>query len=174
VLDAASLRPVTTVKVGRSPGSNSLLYDPQSNLIYCLNRGGDDMCLIDGGSDRVIATVPVAGEPSGPVAAGDWPRVFVASWDYSELSVVRRASASFELTVSEVTDARAQASIARGTLCVAGGTQATLFDRSGTRVASLTPGPNDVSRLTTGVYFVREQGTGGGVRGQSRKVIIQR
>ncbi len=49
-----------------------------------------------------------------------------------------------------------------------------LLDISGRTVMELNPGPNDVSRLGAGVYFVRgpESGTGG--QGEVRKVVIAR
>ena len=45
--------------------------------------------------------------------------------------------------------------------------RADLLDATGRRVLTLKPGPNDVSRLSPGVYFVRE-------RSAARKVVIQR
>jgi hypothetical protein len=49
-----------------------------------------------------------------------------------------------------------------------------LLDISGRKVLNLHPGPNDVSGLAAGVYFVRGRGSGGGGRGEVRKVVIQR
>jgi len=49
-----------------------------------------------------------------------------------------------------------------------------LLDISGRKVAALHPGPNDVSRVGAGVYFVRELGSGGRGRGEVRKVVIAR
>jgi len=47
-----------------------------------------------------------------------------------------------------------------------------LLDATGRRVAELHPGPNDVSRLSPGVYFVRS--AVGGEQSAVRKVVIQR
>jgi hypothetical protein len=50
-----------------------------------------------------------------------------------------------------------------------------LFDASGRRVLDLQPGPNDVSRLAPGVYFVREQPQAASRRPQAfRKVVVTR
>jgi hypothetical protein len=38
--------------------------------------------------------------------------------------------------------------------------RAVLLDIGGRKVMELVPGPNDVSRLAPGVYFVREQALG--------------
>jgi len=50
-----------------------------------------------------------------------------------------------------------------------------LFDPSGRKVMNLSPGPNDISHLSPGVYFVCPKGQRDeGTKGQSQKVIIQR
>ena len=49
-----------------------------------------------------------------------------------------------------------------------------LLDIAGRKVLDLHPGPNDVSGLAAGVYFMRGQGAGNGVQGEVRKVVIQR
>jgi hypothetical protein len=51
---------------------------------------------------------------------------------------------------------------------------AALLDISGRKVLDLAPGPNDVSRLASGVYFVSESGSGTGSQRVVRKVVIQR
>ena len=48
-----------------------------------------------------------------------------------------------------------------------------LFDMTGRQVMALRPGPNDVSGLAHGVYFVRERGSGvQGFRGSGAKAVI--
>lgn len=50
---------------------------------------------------------------------------------------------------------------------------ASLFDMTGRRVMSLNPGPNDVSRLTPGVYFVIEEPQAASLKPQAiRKVVL--
>jgi hypothetical protein len=52
-------------------------------------------------------------------------------------------------------------------------TESSLFDPSGRRVAVLKPGPNDISRLAPGIYFVREKPQAMGRRPQAvRKIVI--
>jgi len=47
---------------------------------------------------------------------------------------------------------------------------ACLFDISRRRVMALHPGPNDVSRLVPGLYFVRQ--AAGGESSMARKVVL--
>jgi hypothetical protein len=49
-----------------------------------------------------------------------------------------------------------------------------LLDASGRKVMELHPGPNDVSRLSPGVYFVRSAVSGerSAVGGEVRKVVL--
>jgi len=51
-----------------------------------------------------------------------------------------------------------------------------LLDISGRKVLDLQPGPNDVSRLAPGVYFVRERSAAGGRPSavSVRKVVVTR
>jgi hypothetical protein len=61
---------------------------------------------------------------------------------------------------AEARVANSSATVVRGVLFLAGATSckpqaASLLDASGRKVLDLVPGPNDVSRLSPGVYFVR-------------------
>jgi hypothetical protein len=73
------------------------------------------------------------------------------------------------------------ASIIRGTLLIGRELSAVsrgplaLLDISGRKVLDLTPGPNDVSRLAPGVYFVRDGSQASTSPPQAvRKIVIQR
>jgi hypothetical protein len=80
----------------------------------------------------------------------------------------------------QASNLKPQATIVRGVLFLPGdrrpgtGDRAALLDISGCRVLDLKPGPNDVSRLSPGVYFVRV--TSGLARGASNatKAIVTR
>jgi len=53
--------------------------------------------------------------------------------------------------------------------------EAQLLDISGRKVLDLQPGANDVSRLSPGVYFIRERlGTAGEALGKTQKVVVAR
>lgn len=52
--------------------------------------------------------------------------------------------------------------------------QVFLLDIAGRRALDLHPGPNDVSRLASGVYFIRDSGSEVGGHGEVRKVVIQK
>jgi hypothetical protein len=77
---------------------------------------------------------------------------------------------------------RALAGMCRGVLLMPASlppARYSLFAADGRRVLDLKPGPNDVSRLAPGVYFVRDQGSeiraqGAAARPRVRKIVIQR
>jgi len=82
---------------------------------------------------------------------------------------------------AEVRAAKCQPTIVRGMLFlpasgVERGASSVLGDVSGRKVLDLQPGPNDVSRLAPGVYFVRERSAAGGRRSavSVRKVVVTR
>jgi hypothetical protein len=50
---------------------------------------------------------------------------------------------------------------------------ADLLSAAGQKVMQLHTGSNDVSRLASGVYFIRGQGPGGKGQGEARKVVIE-
>jgi hypothetical protein len=65
----------------------------------------------------------------------------------------------------------------RGVLYVGaipGQSRISLLDIAGRKALNLHPGPNDVSGLAAGVYFVRGPGLGDGRREEVSKVVIQR
>lgn len=54
-------------------------------------------------------------------------------------------------------------------------TQADLYDASGRKAAVLRPGPNDISHLAPGVYFVREEPQAASSKPQAvQKVVVTR
>jgi hypothetical protein len=64
----------------------------------------------------------------------------------------------------------------RGILPLPGERDAELLDITGRRVMDLQPGENDISRLSPGVYFVREEGPSiqGSAGPSVRKIVVQR
>jgi hypothetical protein len=52
------------------------------------------------------------------------------------------------------------------------GTLAVMYDKCGRRVADVHRGGNDVGRLQTGVYFIRENGVRPGT--YARKIVVAR
>jgi DNA-binding beta-propeller fold protein YncE len=127
---------------------------------------------------REVGHYDTPGDARGVAAAGNY--VYVADGD-SGLAIIEFYGAGVEETpyASRLTH-YAGPTIVRGVLEI--GPQLTangsrpgigLFDANGRRVARLHAGANDVSRLTPGVYFVREAGSRHPLA-VSRKVVIQR
>jgi hypothetical protein len=130
-------------------------------------------------------------EPIASFGLGDASSVdsLVVLWPSGLTDVLTGVSASQYVTVvegqtgvEEMSNAEARmtngATIVRGVLRIGNreqdtGERAELLDAAGRKVIELVPGANDVSRLSPGVYFVREEGAGGqGAEGSSRRVVI--
>ncbi len=139
----------------------SLYWDFGTDAVYCLTDTG--VTVVDGETRRVMATRRM-GWSTGAASAPGWPRVYVADYEESYLTVIRTDEWP---QVRESADV--QATIVRGNL-VWTGTVAVMYDKCGRRVADVHRGGNDVSRLQPGVYFVRENGVRGGTF--ARKVVI--
>jgi DNA-binding beta-propeller fold protein YncE len=134
--------------------------------------------VISGSSDSVVRTIPVGNRPRSMTFNPARGRVYVANQYSSTVSIIRDASGGIEeVPVAAVRAPNAGPTIVRGVLFLGGdcsrtGTvpRAVLLDISGRNVMDLVPGPNDVRRLASGVYFVRPEA--GGVDGL-RKIILQ-
>jgi DNA-binding beta-propeller fold protein YncE len=147
VIDCARNMVVATVPVA----ARFLYYDSTSDAVYCL--GENKLTVVDGQTGAIVKTFASGSYPAGIASAPGWTRVYAGSGDNSFLSVIRKSAGPAEMGVQAVPEA--QATVARGSLNLAGGMLATLFDMSGRKVANLHPGVNDVSGLAPGVYFVR-------------------
>jgi DNA-binding beta-propeller fold protein YncE len=166
VIDCASETAVANVPVN----AGYLYYDSTSDAVYCL--GEDHLSVIDGQTNRIIRDFPAGSYPAGLASVPGWTCVYACDGDNSYLSVVRKSAGPAEMAVRAAPEA--QATIARGSLYFAGKTQAAVFDLSGRRVASASPGRNDVGQLPPGVYFVRERSAVGGQPSAVTKVIVTR
>jgi DNA-binding beta-propeller fold protein YncE len=143
--------------------ANSLYWDPGTDAVYCLN----DTCfaVVDGGTRRVVARLN-SGRSAGLASVPGWPRVYVYDDGASCLTVIRTDQ---WLQVRGAADVRA--TVVRRSL-VWTGTSAAMYDMGGRRVADVRHGKNDVSRLSPGVYFVRQSGVRPGTF--ARKVVVAR
>jgi DNA-binding beta-propeller fold protein YncE len=139
----------------------SLYWDFGTDAVYCL--GDTSFTVVEGETRRVMATRHMSW-PTGAASAPGWPRVYVADYEESYVTVVRTDEWP---QVRESADV--QATIVRGSL-VWTGTLAVMYDKCGRRVADVHRGGNDVNRLRPGVYFVRENGVRPGTF--ARKVVI--
>jgi DNA-binding beta-propeller fold protein YncE len=141
----------------------SLYWDFGTDAVYCL--GDTSFTVVEGETRRVMATRHM-GWPTGAASAPGWPRVYVADYEESYLTVIRTDEWP---QVRESADV--QATVVRGSL-VWTGTLAVMYDKCGRRVADVHHGGNDVSRLQPGVYFIRQNGVRPGT--YARKVVIAR
>jgi len=133
--------------------------------------------VIDGATDSVVATLPVGALPIDLACNPSWSRVYVANYQGSSISVLRDTGGGIQETMSdERVTMNSGATVVRGLLLLPAATSAVgaaLFDVDGREVMPLLPGPNDVSRLASGVYFVQEAQAQGRARA-ARLVVITR
>lgn len=82
---------VTTVTVGNNP--ESLAVNSVTNRIYVANFGGNDVSVIDGETDAVIATIAVGPNPWAVAVNAVTNRIYVASFtDDGQVSVINGAT----------------------------------------------------------------------------------
>jgi YVTN family beta-propeller protein len=86
VFDLKTLAVTAKVKVtGKNP--DAILYDPYKHLIFTFNGGSANSTVLDANTDKVIATIPLAGKPEFPQSDGKG-KVYVNIEDKSSLSVI--------------------------------------------------------------------------------------
>jgi DNA-binding beta-propeller fold protein YncE len=151
-------------------------YDSIADRLACVISSPHEVAFIDCASDSVVATIPVVGYPSS-IARSAHRRLYVANQNVSSFSVfLDTATAGIGEVAGCELRVASSATIVRGVLLFeARGerreARGELLDLSGRRVLDLKPGANDVSKLSPGVYFVRDaQAQAQAVR----KVVIAR
>jgi YVTN family beta-propeller protein len=86
VFDLKTLAVTAKVKVtGKNP--DAILYDPYKHLVFTFNGGSSNSTVLDAKTDKVIATIPLAGKPEFSQSDGKG-KVFVNIEDKSSLSVI--------------------------------------------------------------------------------------
>ncbi len=186
VIDGATNAVIATVAVDVGPCP--LCYNPQNDKVYVANGGwrftyhdstrtDSTVTVIDGATDEVITTIEVG---LSPVALAYNPvqnRVYVANFGSASVSVIRDSVLGIEEREPPTELSRQfTATVVRGVLRLpaASGVQrgagSILLDISGRTVMELNPGPNDVSRLAPGVYFLR---VGSHQTAPARKIVIE-
>jgi DNA-binding beta-propeller fold protein YncE len=142
-----------------------IYYDSPTDAIYCV--GSEGMTVLDRKTLAVIRTFETGDYPTGIASVPAWPFVYVADEENSYLSLVHKASGPAEMAAQAAPDA--QATVVRGRLDWTG-TLAVMYDKCGRRVADVRHGTNDVSGLSPGVYFIRQNGVPRGTF--ARKVVV--
>ena len=155
VIDCSADTLLTTFETGR--WEHALQYSARSNLVYCANAHSYDVTVVDCSSDRVVATVPVAGSGWDLCVDSAQGRVYVANYRGSRISVLRDTSLTgLHGSEARTLNLRRQGypTLLRGTMRLSASSNATLLDVAGRHVMDLTPGENDIRHLAPGVYFV--------------------
>ncbi len=177
VIDCNTLTPVATIAVGASPAA--LAYDSTGDRVYCAGSGSGHVAVISCKRDTMVASIHVGDNPVALAYASPQRRMYVANQDGSSLTVIRD---SVRMGVEEgMKDEGGRMNVGptvvRGVLRLSsdecrvsiGG----LLDIGGRKVLDLKSGPNDVSGLAPGVYFVRQAQAQAQAQAV-RKVVIAR
>jgi YVTN family beta-propeller protein len=182
VIEGATNQVITTVTARGSPCA--LCHNPQNNKVYCANYWGANVTVIDGASNQVLRTIGVGDGPRDFTWNPAQNRVYVANYEGSSISVLRDSMPGGieEAMSDERGTMRPSPTIVRRVLVLGAagsrentGHRTELLDVSGRKVLELKPGANDVSRLSPGVYFVREETVHGRrYAGNVQKVVVTR
>jgi len=159
---------LATLATGRVYGPWSFACDSRTKTVLCSSSESHAIAFIDGQSDQILTTLGVGVQPYGVATDGSLPLAFVCG--RSDIAVVRKDTIPAEIGVAAVPGPTGS-SLVRGRLYHNGDPGSVLMNAAGRKVLDLHPGPNDVSGLAPGVYFLREaQAQAQAVR----KVVITR
>jgi outer membrane protein assembly factor BamB len=153
-----------SVQSSPAVSADGLVYiGSDDGLLYCF-RGSDSTVLwsrTTGGAVR-----------SSPAIGGDGA-VYVGSNDGRLYAIGEGVGVTEERALSARSIDHGR--VCAGVLTVPPQTTSSVLDITGRRVMELKPGPNDVSRLAPGVYFIVQQGPRvQGPTGSRQKVVIAR
>jgi DNA-binding beta-propeller fold protein YncE len=159
--------------------TGSVAYDSDYNIVYCAYEDGDNhfVALVDGETERIVGRIQFSGSASAIAADPAQDRVYVAEPYSSCLRVIHTGAGGLESITPHVPSPASGPSIVRGTIFLPGVPagrrhgSTVLLDAAGRKVAALVPGPNSVSSLAPGVYFVRTEEPG---HSEIRKLILTR
>lgn len=148
-----------------SPAIAGMCLDHTGNFVYCAALYSAWLVVVDARVDSVVAIVGlppiIAAEKNPLVLNRATNRIYVAQYDVyrfgNEIPVIRDSMliGLEELVSSSPSRCIGPTVVGRGTPMRVPGVSE-LWDVTGRRVAVLKAGPNDVSRLAPGVYFMRE------------------
>jgi YVTN family beta-propeller protein len=69
-------------------GPNGIAYDSDNGKIYVANTFSNDIYVIDGSNNKVVASIPVDTRPYGVVYDPDNHDIYIASYDSNTVSVI--------------------------------------------------------------------------------------
>ena len=147
-------------------GPSAACYDEQSNDVFCSDTSSNIVAVIDAASYRVRATIPVGIMPSTLCCNSLTDRVYCANQGGCSISIlkdslhagigergapyaIRPASCAGPTIIQDVLEMPAASSLKLQA-------SSYLLNVAGREVLKLHAGPNDVSRLAPGVYFIRQ------------------
>jgi len=126
-----------------------------------------------------LRTIEVGARPYTLCLDPQQNRVYVANFAGSSISVLRDSASGIEETRNAEVRTSDVATVVRGVLFLPPASSverlasSVLLDISGRQVMALRPGANDVSRLSPGVYFVREKPQASSRKPQAmRKMVL--
>ena len=135
--------------------------DSVSGNVYCTSRQSNQVLILDGAGDSVLATVTVGELPGTAYWGAGRHRAYVANENGHSISVLRDSPGAVAESMNDGRETvNAGPTIVRGVLNLeVGSRQQTadrteLLDAAGRKVVDLHSGKNGVSRLAPGVYFI--------------------
>ena len=84
VFDSQSLKPQADIKVGENP--DAIIFDPHSKHVLVMNGRSKEVSVIDPGTQKVIATIPLGGKLE--FAATDGGHAYVNVEDTGEIATI--------------------------------------------------------------------------------------
>jgi YVTN family beta-propeller protein len=100
VIDGKTDRVVATIPVGADPHGIAATYEEDGNIAldsnlllkfpytYVANTGSNTVSVIDGKTDRVVATIPVGSQPHGIIVSNTLGKVYVTNSGSNSVSVI--------------------------------------------------------------------------------------
>jgi len=175
VLDSGGDTLIGTLHLGRS--MDAVYWSPSSGLAYVTQDAGY-VSVVSGDGRRLMRNLPMGDSPFAFSYSPKHGRVYVSDLNTRYVYVIRdevggiAESGSTRLPRGAATLVRGVLNVPRDMTDFRSGKsdrvprpRAVLLDASGRRVLDLVPGPNDVSHLSPGVYFVAAG------RGVTRRVV---
>jgi len=157
IIDCATNSVQATIPFPSMPWG--MCTDPVSGNIYVTSRMTRQVLVLDGSGDSVLAAVEVGEVPGETYWNPVRHRAYIANENSHSVSVLRDAPGAIEeREESELRRVKGGATIVRGVLFLPSSLLSPLsflLSVDGRKVLDLHAGPNDVSRLAPGVYFVR-------------------
>jgi hypothetical protein len=135
-----------------------MCLDHTGNYIYCTGYEVNVLLIIDTRADSVLTMFDLPSSTFGPPLLNRTTNRVYPSGSGNPIPVVRDSMLiGLEELKSETRSTRICPTLVSRSVPLHSTRTAELYDASGRKAAALRPGPNDISRLAPGVYFVRSE-----------------